>query len=179
MAVNIIYYVHGTTLDNEAHKATGWTQGVLSEKGINQVHELKKLINLNEIDVCFSSDLKRAIDSADILFRGEKEIYHDERIRECNYGTLNEQDNSLVKYEDHITKPFQDGESLIDVETRMRDFCNYLKENFDGKTVAIVAHKAPQLALEVITKKLTWKDAIKLDWRKTKSWQPGWKYIIN
>ena len=35
-----------------------------------------------------------------------------------------------------------------------------------------------QLALEVITKHISWETAINNDWRNTKSWQPGWEYII-
>ena len=178
MSVKIIYFVHGTTTDNAEHKSTGWIPGVLTEKGIKQSIDLKEQINLNEIDLVISSDLQRAIDSADYTFKGLKDIYHDERIRECNYGDLNGQDASLVVYEDHINEPFPNGESLKDVEARLRDFCNYLLENYDGKTVALVAHKAPQLALEVITKNITWEDAIANDWRKIKAWRPGWEYII-
>ena len=178
MAVNIIYFVHGTTTDNSEHKSTGWIPGELTEKGIQQSIDLKDQINLDEIDVVISSDLKRAIDSADYTFKGLKEIYHDSRIRECNYGDFNGEDSSLVVYEDHITEPFPNGESLKDVENRVRDFCEYLKENYDGKKVAIVAHKAPQFAFEVITEGITWEEAIEKDWRKTKSWQPGWEYII-
>ena len=178
MAVRVIYFVHGTTTDNVEHKAAGWIPGELTEKGIQQSTDLKNKINLDEIDLVISSDLKRAIDSANNAFKGLKEILHDSRIRECNYGDLNGQDVSLVVYEDHITEPFSNGEALIDVENRVRDFCNYLKENFNGKTVAIVAHKAPQLAFEVITKGITWEEAIEKDWRKNSSWQPGWEYII-
>ena len=60
----------------------------------------------------------------------------------------------------------------------MSSFLDYLKEVYSGKTVAIVAHRAPQLALEVLTKSLTWEEAIANDWRKSKSWQPGWQYTI-
>ena len=67
---------------------------------------------------------------------------------------------------------------MKDVEKRLRDFCQYLLDNYNNKTIALVAHKAPQLALEVITKNITWEEAINKDWRKTKSWQPGWEYII-
>ena len=178
MAVKVIYFVHGTTTDNTEHKSTGWIPGELTEKGIQQSIDLKDQINLDEIDLVISSDLKRAIDSADYTFKGLKEICHDSRIRECNYGDLNGKDSSLVVYEDHITNPFPNGESLKDVENRVRDFCEYLKENYDGKKVAIVAHKAPQFAFEVITEGITWEEAIEKDWRKTKSWQPGWEYII-
>ena len=155
MSIKIIYFVHGTTTDNIEHKSTGWLPGELSEKGIEQSIKLKEQINLNEIDLVISSDLKRAIDSAENIFKESKEIIHDKRIRECNYGELNGKDSSLVKYEEHIDIKFPNGESLKDVEERVRDFCNYLLENYDGKTVALVAHKAPQLALEVITKNIS------------------------
>ena len=178
MSVKMIYFVHGTTTDNIEHKSTGWLHGELSEKGIEQSIKLKEQINLNEIDLVISSDLKRAIDSAENIFKESKEIIRDKRIRECNYGDLNGKDSSLVKYEEHIDIKFPNGESLKEVEERVRDFCNYLLENYDGKTVAVVAHKAPQLALEVITKNISWEEAIDKDWRKTKSWQPGWEYEI-
>ena len=178
MAVKIIYFVHGTTTDNLEHKSTGWIPGELSEKGIKQSIDLKEQINIDDIDLVISSDLKRAIDSANYTFKGIKEILNDSRIRECNYGDLNGKDSSLVKYEDHIIVPFPNGESLQDVENRVKDFCKYLLEKYDGKTIALVAHKAPQLAFEVITKGITWSEAIDKDWRKTKSWQPGWTYII-
>ena len=165
--IKIIYFVH-----------TGWLDGELSPLGIEQSINLKNQINLSEIDLVISSDLKRAVDSANYTFKGIKEIIYDERLRECNYGDLNGSDSKLVIDEDHINKPFPNGESLKDVEKRIRDFCNYLLEKYDGKTIAIVAHKAPQLAFEVITKNITWEEALEKDWRKTKSWQPGWEYII-
>ncbi len=179
MAVKILYFVHGTTVDNIEHKASGWNDVELSEKGIEQSYALKEKINLDEIDIVISSDLKRAIHSANNIFKGNKEILTDKRIRECNYGNLNGKDSSLVKYEEHIENPFLNGESLEEVEKRVKDFCKYLLENYDEKTVALVSHKAPQLALEVITNNKTWQEAIESDWRKTKSWQPGWEYELN
>lgn len=178
MSVKIIYFVHGTTIDNIEHKSTGWLPGELSEKGINQSIQLREKINLDEIDFVICSDLKRAIDSAEYIFKDLKEILHDNRIRECNYGDLNGKDSSLVNYEEHINIKFPNGESLKDVEKRIRDFCNDLLKKYDGKTIALVAHKAPQLALDVITKNITWDQAIEQDWRKTKSWQPGWGYKL-
>lgn len=178
MAVKVIYFVHGTTTDNADKLSTGWIPGELTDKGIQQSIDLKEQIDLESIDLVISPDLKRAVDSANLTFEGLKEIKNDSRIRECNYGDLNGKPTELVKYENHIIEPFPNGETLLEVENRVRDFCNYLKENFDGKTIAIVAHKAPQFAFEVITQGKTWEQAIEDDWRKTKSWQPGWTYTI-
>ena len=179
MSVKIIYFVHGTTKDNLEHKATGWLQGELSQKGIERIEKLKEQIEYDEIDLVICSDLKRAIDSAERLFLGSKIILHDKRIRECNYGDFNGQDSSLIKYEEHIKNKFPNGESLKDVEIRVRDFCNYLLKSYDGKNIALVSHRAPQLALEVITKNISWEEAINNDWRKIKKWKPGWRYEIN
>lgn len=178
MAVKITYFVHGTTTDNLEHKSTGWLPGELSQKGINQSIILKEQININQFDIVFCSDLQRAIDSAKYTFEGVKEIIQDNRLRECNYGDFNGQDSSLVKYEEHINERFSNGECMIDVEKRIKDFCDYLLEKYNNKHIAIVAHKAPQLALQVLTEGKTWEEAINQDWRKTKSWQPGWEYMI-
>lgn len=179
MAVKITYFVHGTTYDNLEHKSTGWLPGELSPKGIEQAKALKEKVKMEEIDIVFCSDLKRAIDSAEIVFGDEKTIYTDKRLRECNYGLFDGKDSSLVVYETHIEDRFPEGESMLDVEKRIKDFGDYLLENYNEKHIAIVAHKAPQLAIQVLTQGKTWKQAIDEDWRKTKNWQPGWDYIID
>jgi alpha-ribazole phosphatase/probable phosphoglycerate mutase len=60
----------------------------------------------------------------------------------------------------------------------MESFLDFLKRKYAGKRVAIVAHKAPQLALDVLLKYKTWERAFAEDWRKKKAWQPGWEYIL-
>jgi len=52
------------------------------------------------------------------------------------------------------------------------------KRDYDGKNVVIVVHKASQLALDVILRGMSWEEAFANDWRKTKSWRPGWTYIL-
>ena len=84
----------------------------------------------------------------------------------------------MVVYEEHISDKFPNGESLIDVENRIRDFISFLKDNYDNTIIGIVVHHASQLAFEVITKGISWEEAIENDWRKTGDWQPGWEYIV-
>lgn len=180
MAIKIVYFVHGTTTDNALKLCSGWKEAILNDLGKEQA---KNLGNISKergdyFDVIFTSDLKRAIDSADIAFPEFKKI-KDNRLRECNYGELDGEHKSLVIYEKHVDISFEDGESLKDVEIRMREFIDYLRSYYANKTIGIVAHRAPQLALEVITKKITWEQAIANDWRKTGDWKPGWEYIIN
>ena len=172
--IKIIYYVHGTTLDNINKLCSGWKDVELSKRGVEEAKRLGLNTPYN-FDVLFTSDLKRAIDSSNLAFPDITKI-QDKRLRECNYGNLDGLSKSLIKYEEHIDNPFPNGESLKDVELRMRDFLKYLKDNYDGKTVGIIAHRAPQLALDVILNKISWEDAINNDWRKKGAWQPGWEY---
>ena len=179
METKIIYFVHGTTTDNTEKLCSGWKEAMLNDLGKEQAKNLGNVSRTRKdnFEIIFTSDLKRAIESSNLAFPEINKIT-DQRLRECNYGELDGKHKSLVIYEEHIDNPFPNGESLKDVEKRMREFIEYLKENHKGKTIGIVAHRAPQLALEVITKGLTWEEAINNDWRKTGDWQPGWVYII-
>ena len=178
--VKITYFVHGTTIDNEKEISSGWFDVELSELGIKQSIELKDLVKDKHFDIVFCSDLKRAVHSAKLTFEGAVKITQDERLRECNYGKYNAQPSEVVEpmQEVNITKRFPGGESYEDVKARISDFLEYLKKNYDDKSVAIVAHKAPQLALDVLVGGKSWEKAFEDDWRKRKAWQPGWQYNI-
>ena len=180
MTVKITYFVHGTTLDNEKHISSGWKDVELSKLGINQSKELPNQISNKKFDVVFCSDLKRSVTSAEISFKGIFPIKQDKRLRECNYGDFNGKPAEIIEplQEENVSKKFPNGESYKDVKARMKDFLNFLKKNYNGKSVAIVAHKAPQLAIEVLLNKKTWKQAFEQDWRKSGKWQAGWDYFL-
>lgn len=180
MSVKITYFVHGTTVDNINHKSSGWNDAKLSDLGIQQSKDLAKLTADKKFDVVFTSDLSRAVDSANLTWGDRYTIIADKRLRECNYGDLNGKDSDIVEpmQEKSITTPMPNGESYQDVKARISDFLNDLKTKYNGKHIGIVAHKAPQLALDVVVKGISWDEAFANDWRKTKSWQPGWEYSL-
>jgi len=180
MSISITYFVQGTTTDNEKEISSGWSDVELSDLGEKQSLDLRDRVREKKFDVVFSSDLKRAIDSSNLTFQGLAPIKSDPRLRECNYGDYNGQPSKIVEpiQEKYIQERFPGGESYEDVRARIADFLEFLQKNYDGKNVAIVSHKAPQLALDVLLKGKKWKEAFSEDWRKTKSWQPGWEYYI-
>ena len=130
MSIKIMYFVHGTTTDNASKLCSGWKEAMLNDLGKEQSENLGKVSRErgDKFDIMFTSDLKRAIDSSNIAFPDVEKI-RDKRLRECNYGDLDGEHKSLVIYEEHVDDKFPNGESLKDVEMRMRDFVNYLKEN--------------------------------------------------
>jgi broad specificity phosphatase PhoE len=180
MAVRITNFAHGTTVDNEKELSSGWNDAPLSELGIEQGKKLRELTVHRKFDIVFCSDTKRAHETAKFAFDGLAPIVTDSRLRECNYGDLNGGDSHIVEpmQESNFDRKFPNGESYDDVKDRILDFLNFLKANYDGKTVAVVSHKAPQLALEVLLNHKTWEQALAQDWRKTKNWQPGWNYTL-
>ena len=177
--MKLTYFVHGSTIDNEKNISSGWNDAELSKLGVEQSLKLKELVKDKKFDAVFCSDLKRAIKTANLSFQNSK-IIIDKRLRECNYGDYNGRDSRRLdkEYHNHLSNPFPNGESLTDVEKRIRNFLEEISLKFPKKQVAIVSHKSPQLAFEVIINKKTWKEALDTDWRISKSWQPGWEYDL-
>lgn len=178
--ITITYFVHGTTTDNEQKLATGWLPGELSAVGREQAKKLGEEVAGQTFDAVFCSDLQRAIDSARLAFGDKYTIIQDDRLRECDYGGINgktkAERDAIMK--DCVDEPFPNGESYRDVEARLESFCEFLKANYDGKHVAIVAHEGPQLALDVILGGKSWDQALAENWRLTGAWQPGWTYTL-
>lgn len=179
-SIYIKFFPHSTTFDNEAGISTGQADTDLSPLGKEQVINLRFATFNENFHVVFCSDLIRAIKTAEGAFGGRFPIIIDKKLREIDVGSMTGEKNSVTGSltEKFISVPFPDGESFEDVEKRIREFLdNYLNELVDKK-IAIIGHQATQLALEVITKKISWKEAIKGDWRNKRSFQYGWEYIF-
>lgn len=176
--IKIIFEAHATTLDNEAKVASGWNDVDLSELGLKQAEQLKERYLDKHIDVIFPSDLQRAIKTAVPLANAKHiPIYPDWRLRECNYGDLTQaaKDKVDAQRPERISTPFPNGESYEDCMKRMKDFLDWLKENFDGKTVLIIGSRATHFGLDHHINHMSIKDAVSQKF----VWQPGWKYELN
>src|SRR3989344_5553600 len=142
---------------------------------IKIIFESHKTSTDNEAAI-FSSDLTRAIDTAEIIFK-ERDIpcFFDWRLREYNYGELEGKDKKEVlnTLSEHIHIAFPNGESVDDVLYRMDSFLKDLKKFFDNKTIVIIGHRATQLGLEHFINGINPETYIKTSW----VWQPGWEYV--
>ncbi len=182
-AVSITYFVHGATADNEQGIASGWYDIELSELGRKQSLELKALLKNRGFCVVYCSDLRRALNTAEIVFGNKVRIIQDKRLRECNYGDLTRAKSEKIDFLmlKHVDKPFPNGECYKDVEKKIRTFLCDLLERRAGKKIALVAHRAPQLALDVLLDGKTWEQAINEDWRLNypSEWRPCWEYKLS
>lgn len=175
--ITIWFEPHSTSLDNEAKLASGWNDVDLSKLGLQQSVELADRSEARNLQAIFTSDLQRAYKSAiPTAERYNLPIYVDRRLRECDYGEMTQQDKAKVDAEkpSRIDKPFPGGESYQQCMKRMGEYLDWLRQNFDGKTVMIIGHRATQYSLEhhVLGKNI--KSCVTEPW----SWQPGWKYEL-
>ncbi|MEK7174554.1 MAG: histidine phosphatase family protein [Patescibacteria group bacterium] len=174
--VTIIFEAHGTTLDNEAHLASGHNDVALSPLGEQQSREMGERYENDSFDTVFCSDFQRAYRSAEIGFGNRFPIIKDARLRECDYGDLTRHPSDEVDKEKpkHIATPFPNGESYTQTTARMNDFLSDLLRDHDGKRVMIIGHRATQYGLENIIKGTPLEKVIPAPWK----WQPGWTYEL-
>jgi broad specificity phosphatase PhoE len=174
--MELVYETHLTTTDNAAGIATGWLPGRLSEQGRIFARRLGERRRDDGIEVVYSSDLRRAVETAELAFaRSGLPVRQDPRLRECNYGELNGRPAAEVDAERlrRIERPFPGGESYRDVVERTRSF---LQDVLEGRSrVLVIAHSANQWALEHLLEGKPLEDVITAPFR----WQEGWVYRLD
>ena len=92
--MKLVLLRHGQSIWNKKHMFTGWTDVDLSETGIKEAERAGKILKENnfEFDIAFTSYLKRAIKTIEIVLRVMKHkkipIVKSWRLNERHYGAL-------------------------------------------------------------------------------------------
>jgi len=134
------------TLDDTAD-TNGWLPGELSESARDEALELG--LRRRDVDAVFSSDLGRALETVAIaFFDADVPIFHDWRLRDCDFGALSGAPAEELELEKHVDVPFPGGESYADVLARVDSFLSDLRRGWDGKRILVVSHAAPLWALQ-------------------------------
>lgn len=152
MAIKRVIFIRpGETDWNRQGRYQGWVSVPLNEHGRKQVMALANFIRNIGVTALYSSDLKRAVDTATII--GEKlgyEPVYDSRLRERSIGnwqglTLPEittwyadQYQELREDQDNYRVP--GGESLNDVKKRILEAFNDILKEDKGETIGIISH---------------------------------------
>jgi alpha-ribazole phosphatase/probable phosphoglycerate mutase len=177
VAVSLVYETHSLTEDNHAGRATGWLPGELSAEGRRLAAELGARRRNDNAAAVFASDLRRAVQTAEIAFGGSGlPQFIDWRLRECNYGELNGAPVAAVhsKRLASIESPFPGGESYRQVIERTRSFLADISRDFDGRRICVIAHSANKWALDVLLRGEQLEDLVCADF----GWREGWQYTV-
>lgn len=138
----MIYIVrHGQTNDNVIGRYGGRIDTELNQKGIEQAYELHEKLKDITFDVVFTSPLKRACKTSEIICKNK--IIKDDRIIERNNGDL----EGKLKTEIMETIDFNDPnekrfniENIVDFRKRIYDFFEEITEKYRGKNILVVTH---------------------------------------
>lgn len=152
--LKLIIARHAESQWNPIGRYQGLLDPDLTERGLNQAKALAEELRKEKIDVIFSSPLKRTWRTAEVIGKliGVEPL-KEERIIEIDHGKWSGLLVEEVKerfpeeFETWIKRPheavFEGGESLKEVYERVSQFLDFLKSEFEGKTVLAVSHTVP------------------------------------
>lgn len=135
---------HGQSETNLARKFTGWSQVDLTEKGVEDAHRIRPVLENVKFDKIFSSDLVRAMQTAEAAIPGcTYEITP--LLREIKMGSLEMQPIADVlpamkeQNADAVGYAMFGGESFAEFGARVREFLDMVK-TLDCENVAAFTH---------------------------------------
>jgi len=175
MSVAVVFETHSITEDNESGVGTGWHPGRLSAAGREQARLLGERRRNDGVAAIFTSDLERALETVAIAF-GDTGIpvFHDWRLRECNYGDLNGTEAAIAERFEYIDRPYPGGESWTQAIERALSFLSDLSR-WGGRRVLVLGHAATWRALARYASGKTVAEVMSEPF----NWQPGWEYEIS
>ena len=156
---------HGQSEWNKKNLFTGFKDIELTEEGIMEAKECKSQMDSEKYDIAFTSKLKRAYNTCEIIKEELKQdfpIIYNSSLNERDYGDLTGKNKKEMveiysEKQVHLWRRSIDvrppnGENLLDVIDRVKDFyINEIKPELDlKKNVLIVAHGNSIRALLVI-----------------------------
>ena len=150
---------HGETDWNLQGRCQGSTDLDLNERGKQQARDVAAYLSSERIDAVYSSDLKRALHTAEIVRQSHGlKVTVDSDFRELNHGAFEGLTFSDIRasYPDFLMKwrsePAQliipGGERLVDVEERAwKGIERIVQVHSMNETVVVVSHNFPILAI--------------------------------
>src|SRR5262245_23763761 len=145
MATTLVLARHGQTDWNRERRLQGWADPPLNELGRTQAAELATALDGERFDAVYSSDLRRAAETARIVASrlGLGSVVEDSSLREVDLGSW-----SGRLWEEVADQQRPDGESREAHRERVVSGVLRLAAAHEGETVLIVSHGGSLRALE-------------------------------
>lgn len=176
MPKHIFLVRHGQTDHNKNKIFQGWTDVSLNQKGKEQAKKLRDYFRHKKIDAVFTSDLKRATQTAkeiseELQLKPKKRTnlreQHLGKIEGESWENLNQKPNNMWE---KILRAWNDekysdwkghgGESVDEMYKRVKDLFQELHEKYPEKTVVLVTHGGVMQRIFELFKLKTYKEYI-------------------
>ena len=174
----LILVRHGQSEWNLQNRFTGWKDVELTDLGIQEAHGAASKIKKDKIDIAFTSDLKRAQHTLDIILKDDHwqiPVEKNQALNERSYGSLEglNKAETAEKYgaeQVHLWRRSFDvvppnGESLKNTYDRVLPYfhAHILPLLAEGKNVLIVAHGNSLRSLMMYLEKLSPEKVVSLE----------------
>jgi alpha-ribazole phosphatase len=148
---------HGETEWNQTGRYQGHSDISLSDTGHRQADALKKRLSNESIEAVYSSDLKRAVQTAQIIMSAHNtELTTCEELRELNFGkfeglTFEEIKKDRIQHNwwtaNHLDEKIPNGESIRDLTNRVSQLVGRLDRQANEEIILIIGHGGSLRAL--------------------------------
>ena len=149
MVTKILLIRHGQTDGNARKQYCGLLDLGLNQDGRLQVEKLGRRLRKDSVQKIYSSDRKRAIESARIIFKGRR-VNKISGLREINFGIFEGKSHQEIRerhadiYDRWMSDPYNnlvpEGEGLMDFQDRVTRALDKIVRANLGKTTAVVCH---------------------------------------
>ncbi len=149
-----IYFIrHAESYGNVARRVYGWYDGLVTPKGYTQINALRKRFEAVDIDVVYSSDLTRTVETARAIYEPKRLPLNTEPgFREIHFGVWEDACwGELISeykemYDAWIERPLQfeveNAETYTELYARAKTALMRIISENEGKSIAIVSHGA-------------------------------------
>ncbi len=138
--MKLILTRHGETIENKKRIIQGHLGGSLSKKGKEQARKLALRLKDEKIDAIYSSDLKRAADTAKEIANYHKNtgFFLVKELRERTHGKYDGKKADKVDWKN----PPECFEKISDIKIRAKKIIDYAYKKYKNSTVVFVGHSA-------------------------------------
>lgn len=174
----LILVRHGQSIWNLENRFTGWVDVPLTAQGVEEARSAGKKLHSLNIDVAYTSVLRRAEHSLDLIIETmgiELPIIRDQALNERHYGDLQglNKEDTAKKFGDEQVKiwrrsydiPPPNGEALKNTAERTLPFFErcILGDIRQGKDVLVVAHGNSNRSIVMMLDNLTKEEVLELN----------------
>lgn len=175
MKTRLIFVRHAEAEGNKSRHFHGWTDSSITERGHLQAKRVAEALADVDIDVIYSSSLKRTIQTASYIAEAKKlPVIQSEKLKEINGGDWENKTWTELEakwpeaYETWDNSPHEhqmpNGESMKEFQKRVLDEVLLIIEQNIGKNICIVTHGTVIRTLICYFRYCTLEEMINVSW---------------